>query len=103
MPPSPNGHNGRERSGRFAPGNGGGPGNPHSKQTARLRSALLRAVSEGDLEKAAAAVLKKAIGGDVIAFRELCDRLLGKPSPTELLERIEALEQSAAESKANVA
>jgi hypothetical protein len=92
MQPIVNGPNGREKNGRFAAGNSGGPGNPYVRQTAQLRAALLRAVKEGDLEKAAAAVLRKAIKGDVIAFRELCDRLLGKPSSSDLVERVEKLE-----------
>src|SRR5262249_15894325 len=95
--PSPNGTNGWGPNGRFAPGWKGGPGNPHARQTSQLRAALLRAVSEGDLEAAAAAVLKKALKGDVIAFREICDRLLGKPSSTDLVERVEAIEQALAE------
>ncbi len=31
--PTRNGSDGRDERGRFAPGNSGGPGNPHAKQT----------------------------------------------------------------------
>jgi hypothetical protein len=55
--PSPNGSNGRGAGGRFAKGNVGGPGNPHAQKVAQLRSALLRAVSSGDLR----AVVKKLV------------------------------------------
>ena len=41
--------------GKFAAGNPGGPGNPHGGQVARLRAAMLEAVSEDDMR---AVVLK---------------------------------------------
>jgi hypothetical protein len=91
--PSANGENGRDANGRFAPGWKGGPGNPHARKTAKLRAALLAAVTETDLTKAAAALLAKAVKGDVIAFRELCDRVLGRPSPSDLHERVERIEE----------
>jgi len=47
--PSPNGGNGRNAAGRFVEGNVGGPGNPHAKEVARLRSAMLNAVTVDDL------------------------------------------------------
>ena len=55
--PSTNGPDGRDARGRFAKGNAGGPGNPHARKVAQLRSALLRAVSAGDLR----AVVKKLV------------------------------------------
>jgi hypothetical protein len=42
--PSPNGSNGRRRDGKFAAGNKGGPGNPHSHLVAALRTAMFEAV-----------------------------------------------------------
>lgn len=39
--------NGRDGSGRFAPGNTGGPGNPHAASVARLRTTMLGAVAAG--------------------------------------------------------
>jgi len=50
MNPSTNGDNGdRDERGRFARGNPGGTGNPHAAKVARLRSALLNAVTEQDI------------------------------------------------------
>jgi hypothetical protein len=94
---------GRDKGGRFAAGNRGGPGHPYGAKVARLRAALLDAVSEADVKAIVAELIAQAKDGDVVAARELLDRVLGKPSPTELLERIEALELSAAERKTNVA
>ncbi len=47
--PSTKGSNGRDEHGRFMPGHPGGPGNPHAKQTGKLRSAMLKAVTEKDM------------------------------------------------------
>ena len=94
--PSPNGANGRANghlpNGQFAPGNPGGRGNPHSAAVARLRSALLRAITEGDIEAIVKALIKKAKEGDVAAAKELLDRTLGKPVEADLIERLEAVE-----------
>jgi hypothetical protein len=87
------GDNGRGGDGRFACGNAFAKGNPNHLKAAKLRAALLAAVSEDELAKAATAVLAKALAGDVIAFRELCDRVLGKPSSSDLIERVEKLEE----------
>jgi hypothetical protein len=91
--PSLNGSNGRDGRGRFVVGNPGGPGNPYAKRVNELRSALFRAVDAESMEKAAAAVLEKACDGDIAAFRELCNRTLGLPSATEVLERLAAIEE----------
>ena len=78
MLPSTNGKNGRDKLGRFAQGNAGGPGNPYARRVAELRSALMDAVTEDDL-RAVVAKLKKAKEGDIAAIREVLDRALGKP------------------------
>ncbi len=79
--PSPNGGNGvRDTQGRFAKGNPGGPGNPYAKQVARVRSLIVEAVSEEDLRAVIAALVEKAKGGDIVAARELFDRLVGRPA-----------------------
>lgn len=36
-------------TGRFLPGNAGGPGNPYAARVGELRAALLNAVKPGDL------------------------------------------------------
>ena len=93
MIPSPNGTNGRDGSGRFAPGNAGGPGNPHAKRVNELRTALMEAVTPDDLRKIIAALVKAAQAGDTAAAREVLDRTIGKPAQTDLLQRVEELEQ----------
>jgi hypothetical protein len=92
--PSTNGANGgRQDGGRFAKGNPGGPGNPHARRVARLRSALLKAVTPADMKAIVARLVQDARAGNVQAAREVIERSLGKPVETDLLERIERLEQ----------
>lgn len=93
MEPSTNGDNGRDDRGRFAEGNRGGPGNPHAKRVAKLRSALLDAVTEDDLQAIIAALVRKAKGGDIMAAKILLDRVLGKPLEADIIERLERLEK----------
>ena len=74
-----NGNNGRDKQGRFIVGNSGGPGNPHAKQVALLRGALLSAVTPEDLHDVIRVLIEKALSGNVSAIKELLDRLYGKP------------------------
>ena len=90
--PSPNGHSDRDARGRFAPGNAGGPGNPLGGKVARLRSALVEAVTEDDMAAIARKLIDMAKGGDVTAIRELLTRTLGKPIEADLIERLERVE-----------
>ncbi len=87
---------GRDSStGRFVKGWRGGKGNPLAGKVAKLRAAMINAVSEEDLREVIVAMLAEAKAGDVSAARELLDRLLGKPVEMDLLERLEELEQLA--------
>ena len=76
--PSPNGANGRGPRGRFAKGNPGGPGNPYAKRTGDIRNAFVEAVTLDDVQAIVRALVRKAKKGDVIAAREVFDRLVGK-------------------------
>jgi hypothetical protein len=76
--PTLNGANGRDGGGRFAKGNSGGPGNPHSKRVNELRSVLLGKISDQDIAEIVDTLLGKAKGGDLLAIREVLDRALGK-------------------------
>lgn len=82
----------RDKNGRFTPGNPGGPGNPHAGQVAKLRAAILDAVGTDDVVAIIAQLVRKAREGDLAAAREVLDRSIGKSGPSDLLERIEALE-----------
>lgn len=91
--PLATGHNGRGADGRFVANNHCGKGNPLNRKVARLRSALLGAVSPNDLRQIIAKLIEKAIAGDVVAAREVLDRTLGRPLECDLLERLGELEQ----------
>ena len=69
----------RGRNGRFLPGHGGGPGNPHAQKVHRLRSALLNAVTPEDVKEIIYKLVSMAKQGDIAAIKELLDRSLGKP------------------------
>ncbi|MCA9233553.1 MAG: hypothetical protein KDA57_23135, partial [Planctomycetales bacterium] len=75
--PSPADSNGRSKTGRFAPGNKFGKGNPLAKRAQKLRSALFAAVSEEDIEAIVAKLVAAAKNGDTIAAREVLDRTVG--------------------------
>ena len=93
-PPLPNGANGgRDPKGRFAKGNPGGPGNPDAAKVARLRTALLEAVSAGDVKAIIKSLVKQAKHGDVAAAKVTLDRLLGPPLPLDFQERLARLEE----------
>jgi len=90
--PSLTDSNGRDGTGRFAAGNHIAKGNPFTKRVNELRAALMEAVTPDDLRAIAAALVKAAKAGDVVAARELLNRTIGTPSQTDLQQRIEALE-----------
>ena len=96
--------NGRARDGTFAKGNPGGPGRPGlaewNRQAGEHRARFYAALRDNDCEKALAAIRevmndKKAKPNERLAAAgELLDRVLGKSVPSDLLARIEALEQA---------
>jgi hypothetical protein len=80
--PSTNGANGGREAGtgRFLPGNAGGPGNPFARRTAQLRAVLFEEVSDADLRAIVRAMVQAAKAGDLTAAREVLDRVIGKPA-----------------------
>ena len=82
------------QTGRFLPGNGGGPGNPYAARVAELRSALLEAVTPGDLAAIVRSLVQAARSGDVAAAKLVFERVLGRPLEADILDRLEALEQA---------
>jgi hypothetical protein len=101
LAPSPaavsGGGNGRGAGGKFGVGNAFGRGNPHNRRAQQIRAALLKAVKPADIKAAAEKLMEAAKGGDRQAFAELLDRTIGRPSPADVLERIERLEELVAE------
>lgn len=85
------------KTGRFLPGNRGGPGNPFARRVGELREALLAEVSPEDLRAIVRVLVDQAKSGDVAAAREVLLRTLGRPVEADLLERLEALEERLAE------
>ena len=80
--PSPIGPiGGRTSSGRFAPGNPGGPGNPFAQRVARLRSALLESVTDDDLKAIVQAVVGRPRRPTWLLVRVIFDYCVGKPLP----------------------
>jgi hypothetical protein len=71
---------GRDGHGRFADGNGGGPGNPFAGQVAALRKALLAAVTAQDMAEVTQALVRRAKEGHVTAAKLLLAYTLGKPA-----------------------
>ena len=79
--PRANGGNGsgRDARGRFTKGNPGGPGNPYTRQVARLRQALLEALEPEALREVVAALVRAARQGDVPAAKLLLAYAVGRP------------------------
>jgi len=71
---------GRDGTGRFAPGNAGGPGNPYARQVAEYKKAFLAFVTIEDFGRIVAAMKKKAEEGDVAAAKLILQYLLGRPT-----------------------
>ena len=78
--PTPNGPNGRDERGRFAPGNVGGPGNPHAKQVGKLRSAMLAAVSDKEMKAVVKKLVELAKGATYQRRRKCWTDAWGDPS-----------------------
>lgn len=91
--PSPNAPNGdRDASGRFKKGNSGGPGNPYARRTSELRTLLLDTVSPDDLRAIVTKLVEQARNGDVVAIREVLNRVVGKPHGALEPEKLEYVE-----------
>jgi hypothetical protein len=94
--PSVNGTNGdaagRDRHGRFAKGNSGGPGNPFGRQVAAFRTALVAAVTAEDIQRVMAALLEQAVKGNVGAARLFLAYTVGKPAGPADPDRVDVEE-----------
>lgn len=84
--------NGRNSNGTFAKGNSGGPGNPHSKQVNRLRSAILEAATKKDMQDIYKVMATLAKQGNVAAARFVYEYTAGKPIDWDASGALEALQ-----------
>jgi hypothetical protein len=69
----------RDSKGRFTRNNAGGPGNPFGRRIAELRSILLRAATDENVERLAHMLMEKAFTGDLAAAKLLLLYWIGKP------------------------
>ena len=73
---------GRDANGRFARGNGGGPGNPFARRVAEFRQVFYDCVTAEDLKAIVAKLVEKARAGDPAATKLVLQYLVGKPAAT---------------------
>jgi hypothetical protein len=80
---------GRTANGRFAKGNGGGPGNPFGRKLARFRQLLLDAITDDDIERVAKLLIEKSLAGDLAAVKLLLQYAIGKPQVVAEPDRVD--------------
>lgn len=73
--PSTNGS--RKVNGQFGEGNKYGKGNPHAQKVARLRTAMIEAVSIDDMQAIVTALVTQAKAGDIQSIKILLPYLIG--------------------------
>ncbi|NUQ67660.1 MAG: hypothetical protein HUU18_05215 [Phycisphaerales bacterium] len=71
-------------SNKFAKGNPGGPGNPHTQRIHEYNAAIREAVSSGDIAEVMRVMVRRAKRGDQFASKLLLDRCIGKSRPMDL-------------------
>ncbi len=69
----------RDEQGRFIHGNQVARGNPYAKRVAQLRSAMMDAVTAGDVRAVIARMIELAKGGDVAAAKLVLEHACGRP------------------------
>jgi len=75
-----NGATGRDRGGRFAVGNAGGPGNPRLRALAKHQQAIADALTVEQVQDVVRNLHAAALAGDTMAAKVLLDRIAGKPA-----------------------
>lgn len=87
---------GRDAGGRFARGNGGGPGNPFASEVGKRRARLMKEIRAKDISQAVKVMREVMVGGKdsdrLAAARLLLDRAIGPIVEADLIARIENLE-----------
>jgi hypothetical protein len=82
----------RDAQGRFAPGNGGGPGNPFARRTAAYRQAFADAITAQEIGDLARQLYLQALAGDLAAARLVLAYTIGKPAPAAEPDRLDVQE-----------
>jgi len=81
--PKSHGQNGKiekdPKTGKFLPGNRGGPGSPYKKKIGQFRRAVIEAVTPEDVQEVIDKLMGEAKAGKPWAVREFLDRVVGKP------------------------
>lgn len=100
LEPVTDGQNGmRTPTGRFAPGNKCGKGNPHVRKLSAMRQAFAEVIDESRLRNLAENIYQRSLAGDMVAAKLLMSYVVGKPveavNPDKLdLEEWQLLQQS---------
>jgi hypothetical protein len=79
-PQAPPANTGRDGARRFAPGNPGGPGNPHARRVAHLRRLLLGSLSDQEAVEIMKQLIELARGGNLQAIKLVLQYTVGKPA-----------------------
>lgn len=100
--PRTHGSTGRNSNGQFTEGNKCSVGNASSgdSRSKELKKALYDAVTEEDIKTIVAKLIEKAKDGEVIAIKELFDRLWGRAKQELDIEHSGAISFTEALSKA---
>jgi type II secretory pathway pseudopilin PulG len=89
--PAPN-NDGRDRRGRFAPGNRGGVGNPFARQVAALRARMLAYCTPERMDRLIEKLFAMAYEGDRAAAKLILSYVPGKPVPVVDPDRVDVAE-----------
>jgi hypothetical protein len=87
--PSANGGDGRNARGQFTAGNKHARGNPLAGAVTKLRSSMLRAVTQDDLDDIVAEVVRQGKAGNLAAIKLLLAYTVGKPIDYSAMDRLE--------------
>ena len=97
---TPSTDDGRDSTtGKFIPGNPGGPGNPYARASAEMRKAFMEAVTIEDMKAIARTLCERAKKGEIPAIAILLDRALGKVNPAPDPDTLDIEEMELAQKK----
>lgn len=98
LPTDVNGsNNGRDKAGKFTPGNKFAKGNPANRKVQVLREEMLRAITPEDIREVIASLIAQAKAGDLDAIREFLNRAVGKADSFTSLVTVEVIQRELAE------